>query len=88
MGEDPQFRIWTFWLNISPHGPDIVRMGNLDFRLGLSRLLGHCFGYIIRGVWGKVLTNLIFRKSSSFSNVRDIHLSHLTDTREGGRSAV
>ena len=31
----PQFRVGTFLLNISPHGPNEVRMGNLGVRLVL-----------------------------------------------------
>ena len=34
MGEAPQFGIGTFLLNISPHGLDEVRMGNLGVMLG------------------------------------------------------
>ena len=30
----PPFKIGTFWLNVSPHGPGEVRMGNLGVRSG------------------------------------------------------
>ena len=35
MANPPKFKIKAFLLNISPHVPDDVRMGNLDVRLAL-----------------------------------------------------